>query len=169
MGGAGDGHAQDGRDESEAQRLDRNYNEILQELRVTQTGVQILTGFLLTLPFTNRFAQITSLQRNAYLAIRCGSVLATATIIAPAAFHRVLFRRGQRRWIVESANHAARAGMLFLALTTSGVLWLVFDVVTNRTLASVAGGLALLYFAGLWVGYPLASHRGGPARGPGRD
>lgn len=145
--------------ESEEQMLTRNLNELLQELRVTQTGVQILTGFLLTLPFTSRFQELADVQRNVYLAILCGSVVATGLIIGPVAFHRALFRRGQRQWIVEAANRAARAGLLALAMTTSGVVWFVFDLVTNRPLAHVAGGTALLFFATLWAGVPLVARR----------
>ena len=145
--------------ETESQRLTRNLNELLQELRVTQTGVQILTGFLLTLPFSQRFGTLDGLQRGAYLAILCGSVLATGLIIAPVAFHRMLFRHGQRPWLVNAANQAARAGLLALALTTSGVVFLVFDLVTDRVLASVAGALSLLFFLTVWVVVPLRAPR----------
>lgn len=145
--------------ESEEEKLTRNLNELLQELRVTQTGVQILTGFLLTLPFTNRFQDLSDLQRNVYLAILCGSVMATGLIIGPVAFHRALFRRGERRWIVKAANRAAQAGLLALAMTTSGVVWLVFDLVTNRQLAHVSGGISLLFFVTLWAGVPLLVRR----------
>ena len=143
--------------EDERERLNRNLDELLQELRVTQTGVQILTGFLLTLPFTTRFAKLDDVQRYAYLGVLCGSVIATGLIIAPVAFHRVLFRRGQRRWLVMNANRAARVGLLSLALTTSGVVWLVFDLVTDRTVAGVAGVVSLLFFGLLWAAYPLLS------------
>jgi thiosulfate reductase cytochrome b subunit len=146
-------------DESESERLTRNLNELLQELRVTQTGVQILTGFLLTLPFTNRFASLDDVQRYAYLGVLAGSVLATGLIIAPVAFHRVLFRHGQRPWLVNAANRAARAGHAALALTTSGMVWLVFDLVVDRTWASVAGVLSLLFFTMLWVVVPLRAPR----------
>jgi thiosulfate reductase cytochrome b subunit len=145
-------------DETEAEKLTRNLTELLQELRVTQTGVQILTGFLLTLPFSQRFSHLDAVQRHVYLAILVGSVVATGLIIAPVAFHRVLFRRGERPWIVASANRAARAGLLSLALTTSGVVWLVFDLVAGRVPADVAGALSLLFFVLLWAVYPLA-HR----------
>jgi len=146
-------------DESESERLTRNLNELLQELRVTQTGVQILTGFLLTLPFTNRFGHLDSVQRNAYLGVLCGSVIATGLIIAPVAFHRMLFRHGRRPWLVKAANRAARAGLISLALTTSGVVWLVFDLVTNRLAASVAGVISLLFFGVLWAVVPLRAPR----------
>jgi hypothetical protein len=149
--------------ESEDSRITRNLHELLQELRVTQTGVQILTGFLLTLPFSSRFAQLSATQRHVYLAILAGSVVSTGLIVAPVAFHRVLFRRGQRPWIVTHANRAAKGGLLALALTTSGAVWLVFDIVTGAMSASIAGGLALLFFLSVWVVYPLAAHGGEPS------
>src|SRR4051812_8632434 len=145
------------------QRLTRNLHELLQELRVTQTGVQILTGFLLTLPFSSRFAQRTNTQRHVYLAILAGSVVSTGLIVAPVAFHRVLFRRGQRPWIVGHANRVAKAGLVALALTTSGVVWLVFDIVTGAISATIASGLGLLFFLTVWVVYPLAARRGEPS------
>ena len=144
-------------DEDEHERLNRNFNELLQELRVTQTGVQILTGFLLTLPFTNRFNTLDALQKGVYLGVLVGSVIATGLIIAPVAFHRMLFRQGRRPWLVRNANRAARGGLLALAVTTSGVVWLVFDLVTNRVVAHVALAMAVLFFAGLWAGVPLAN------------
>jgi hypothetical protein len=146
-------------DESESERLTRNLNELLQELRVTQTGVQILTGFLLTLPFSRRFTTLDGVQKGAYLAILCGSVVATGLIIAPVAFHRVLFRHGQRPWLVAAANRAARAGLVSLALTTSGVVWLVFDLVIDRATASIAAFLSLLFFGTVWAVIPLRAPR----------
>jgi hypothetical protein len=142
-------------EESESARLTRNLNELLQELRVTQTGVQILTGFLLTLPFTNRFKDLDDVQRYSYLGVLSGSVLATGLIIAPVAFHRVLFRHGQRPWLVEAANRAARVGLAALALTTSGMVWLVFDLVVSRTGAAIAAVLSLVFFGMLWAVVPL--------------
>jgi len=140
-------------------RLTRNLHELLQELRVTQTGVQILTGFLLTLPFSSRFSDLGSLQRHVYLAVLLGCVVATGLIVAPVAFHRMLFQRGQRPWIVRNANRAARAGLLSLALTTSGVVWLVFDLVTGPLTAGVVASLAVLFFVTLWAAVPLVGHR----------
>jgi hypothetical protein len=117
--------------------------------------VQILTGFLLTVPFTTRFPDLDALQRYAYLAVLVGSVIATGLIVGPVAFHRILFRQGERPWLVAAANHSARAGLAFLALTTSGVVWLVFSVVIDRTAGSIAMGAALLFFLTLWTGIPL--------------
>jgi len=146
-------------DETESERLTRNLSELLQELRVTQTGVQVLTGFLLTLPFTNRFSSLDAVQRISYLGVLTGSVVATGLIIAPVAFHRVLFRRGQRPWLVSAANLAARSGLAALALTTSGMVWLVFDLVVGRPTAAVAGVVSLMFFTLLWGVFPLKGPR----------
>lgn len=141
-------------------RLTRNYNELLQELRVTQTGVQILTGFLLTVPFTQRFADLSDYQRTVFLAVLCGAVLATGLIIAPVAFHRTLFRQGEKEWLVDAANWAARGGLAALALTMAGVVFLIFDVVVSRTASIVAGSVAALFYALLWAAFPLIRRNG---------
>ena len=158
---AGDGQ-QDG--ETPAERLTRNWSELLQELRVTQTGIQVLTGFLLTVPFSNRFQDLTQLQRNAYLVVLSGAILSTALIMSPAAFHRVLFRHGERPWLVDTANQVARVGLAMIALTTGGVAFLAFDVVTGLAAGLIAGILATVVFAGLWVGIPVWQPR--PGRRP---
>lgn len=145
-----------GDQESESERLTRNFNELLQELRVTQTGVQILTGFLLTLPFTQRFASLDGVQKTSYLLVLSASVIATGLIIAPVSFHRTLFRQGEKEWLVSAANWSARAGLVALAAAMVGVVWLVFDVVASRGLAVAAGIIAAVFFAGLWAGVPLA-------------
>lgn len=101
------------------------------------------------------------MQRYSYLAVLVGSVIATGLILGPVAFHRLLFRQGERPWLVDAANHSARGGLVLLAFTTSGVVWLVFDVVTTRLLAAVAMAMALTFFATLWVGLPLVVRRRG--------
>jgi hypothetical protein len=118
--------------------------------------VQILTGFLLTVPFTQRFPDLDAVQRDGYLAVLVGSVLATGFIIAPVSMHRMLFRQGEKEWIVQTAGRLAQAGLATLGLTIAGVVWLVFDVVIDRTASVIAGGVALLFLALLWFAYPLA-------------
>jgi len=137
-----------------SETLDRNWDELLQELRVTQTGVQILTAFLLTVPFTNGFPELDGFQRDCYLVVLSGSVLTTALLVAPVAYHRVLFRQRERRWLVDASNVTARVGLVTLAATMAGVVFLVFDVVTNRPAASVAFAVSLLLFLALWLGAP---------------
>ena len=144
-------------DEDRHERLNRNWYELLQELRVAQTGVQILTGFLLTVPFSNRFGDLDHLQVNAYLAVLCGSVLTTGFVIAPVAYHRILFRRREKEWLVAAANRTARIGLLLLAFTSSGVLFLVFDVVIGTVAAVIAFSAALAFFVLLWGMVPLSA------------
>jgi hypothetical protein len=148
--------------EPDDKTLTRNWNELLQELRVAQTGVQILTGFLLTVPFSNRFHDLDRVQVATYLSVLCGAVLTTGFVIAPVAFHRVLFRQRMRDWLVEAANQCARAGLVLLAFTSSGVLFLVFDVVSGRTQAMVAFITALAFFALLWAVIPIWTRHADP-------
>lgn len=152
--------------------LARNWDELLQEIRVTQTGVQILTGFLLTVPFSQRFGDLSDFERKTYLAVLGGAVLTTALVVAPVAFHRMLFRRRRRELLVESANRFAIAGLGTLALTVSGVVLLVVDVVLGTRQGFVAGGivfvaLALTWAVGPFVADALAdSPRNPPPDGP---
>jgi hypothetical protein len=117
--------------------------------------VQILTGFLLTVPFTQRFTDLDDVQRDGYLAVLVGSVIATGFIIAPVPLHRMLFRQGEKEWIVHAASRLAQAGLATLALTVAGVVWLVFDVVVGRAEAIVGGVVALAFLASLWFVLPL--------------
>ena len=150
---------EDDRAQPSQETLTRNWDELLQEIRVTQTGVQILTGFLLTVPFSNRFEQLTSFQRGVYLAVLAGSVVTTGLVVAPVAMHRVLFRQRRRELLVESGNHFARAGLAMLALTVSGVVLLVVDVVVGTTAGWLAGGAILLLLTVLWAVVPRVADR----------
>ena len=95
------------RDETEAQRLDRNWSSLLQELRVAQTGVQLLTGFLLTLPFQQRFTQLDGVMRTVYLVTVACSIGATVLLIAPVSMHRLLFRQHRLKTVVSAAHSYA--------------------------------------------------------------
>ncbi|MDZ5623522.1 DUF6328 family protein [Nocardioides bizhenqiangii] len=148
-----DAAPQDG--ESQLERLTRNWNELLQELRVAQTGVQILTGFLLTIPFTDRFTSLDDWQRTVYLCVLVGSVVTTCVIVGPVSFHRILFRQNEKPWLVRAANLCARAGLVLLAFVSSGVVLFVFDVVVGTTAAIVASVLVFILFVGLWLVTPL--------------
>ncbi len=140
----------DDRHETPTERLDRNWNEILQELRVTQTGIQILTGFLLTVPFQSRFDDLTDTQRVIYLVLVLLAAITTGLLVAPVSLHRTLFRRRAKSTLVTEADRLMRVGLVFLALVVAGVVLLVFDVVTTRAVALTAsGGL----FAALVLGW----------------
>lgn len=137
------------------QTMNRNWTELVQELRSTQTGVQVLTGFLLTVPFSDRFDTLDHVQRTAYLLVLSGAVTATAAILSPIAYHRILFRRGRRPWLVATANQVARTGLALVALTTCGVVFLTFDLTVGRTGGVVASIVAFIGYLVLWLGVPL--------------
>ncbi|CAN5315857.1 DUF6328 family protein [soil metagenome] len=144
----------DGRDETESERNDRNWTEILQELRVIQTGTQILTGFLLTLAFQQRFTDLDAYQVDTYLALVIVAALATALALAPVALHRALFRRRAKGTIVKIANVMLKATLAAVGLTLTGTAMLIFDVVVGREAGIVAGVLALVVVGLAWIALP---------------
>lgn len=147
----------DGRRETETERLDRNWAELLQELRVTQTGTQILTGFLLTLAFQPRFADLDLFQMDVYLALVGLAVLSTALGLAPVSLHRGLFRRKAKKQLVEVASRLLNLTLICVGLLISGVALLIFDVVLGRTAGITAGVVAAVILAGLWLALPLST------------
>jgi O-antigen/teichoic acid export membrane protein len=147
--------APDGRDETETERADRNFNELLQELRVAQTGVQILFAFLLTLPFTQGFVKIDAEQRVVYLATLIATALATSCLIAPVSHHRILFRRRRKPELVDVASRLAIAGLAFLLIAVIGSVYLIFDVVVGVGLAGVIAGALAAWFILIWYAQPL--------------
>jgi hypothetical protein len=140
--------------ETETERLDRNWNDILQELRVVQTGVQLLTGFLLTLPFQQRFAALTDSERDVYLAAVTASILATGFLQAPVSVHRALFRLHRRRETVLLAHRLAIVGIAFLACSVVAVTTLIFEVLQGWTTGIVAGAAAGSLLLVLWLIIP---------------
>ena len=121
----------DGRDESEAERDDRNLAELLQELRVAGLGVQVLFGFLLSLPFTSRFTRLSHGQRELYLATLVLAAVATALLLGPVAYHRLVFRRGQKEGLVRAASVMAIAGLVTVGLAVSAAVLLVTGYVAS--------------------------------------
>ena len=153
----------DGRTETANERADRNWSELLQELRVSQTGTQILTGFLLTIPFQQRFAELDAYQRGTYLVLVLLAALTTGLIVAPVSLHRILFRRHLKPELVHNADVLARAGLVMLALVMAGVTMLIFDVVVGRTAGAVVGVAVLVFLAACWLLLPLnLVRRAGP-------
>ncbi|MBH5144318.1 DUF6328 family protein [Rhodococcus erythropolis] len=148
------------RDETETERLDRNWIQLLQELRVVQTGVQILTGFLLTLPFQQHFSDLTYAEKYIYLATLSFSTLATAVLVAPVAMHRLLFRRHALPRLVRDGHRLSLTGLAFLGGALTGVLALTFDVVVNASAGLIAGTLAAVVVLALWVMCPIYQRRG---------
>jgi uncharacterized protein DUF6328 len=146
----------DGRDETEAERLDRNTSELLQELRVSQTGVQILFAFLLALPFAQRFGEVTRFERDVYFASLLLSGASAAFFIAPVSAHRLLFRRQEKAHVVASSNWMALAGLSCLAVAIVGVILLIADFLFGTAVAAITSSLALLMFLVLWYLLPLS-------------
>lgn len=150
--------------ESEAARLDRNYGELLQELRVAQTGVQILFAFLLGIAFQNRFTEISSYQRGIYLTTLVASALAAIMLIAPTAVHRMLFRRHQKNELVEVTARLAATGLVFLAIAVLSAVLFVVSVVINLPVAIVITGVLGIVLVGTWYVLPSEVRRRRPSR-----
>ncbi|MEO3850534.1 DUF6328 family protein [Streptomyces sp. B8F3] len=157
------------RRETALERDDRNFVELLQELRVTQTGVQILFAFLLTLAFTQRFTELDALQRGTYVTTLLLSVAAAVLFTAPAAVHRGLFRRRAKRRIVDVSSRLAAAGLGVLALALTGAVLLVVDVVLGRAAGVAAGASVLVFTAVLWAALPWGLSRSLTARAARQD
>ncbi|GGS32865.1 MULTISPECIES: DUF6328 family protein [Actinokineospora] len=142
-------------DESDAARLRRNVNELLQELRVAQAGVQILFGFLLAVTFTEPYLRGSDFQHAVHLITVGFTVVAVALFTAPAAWHRMLFRHGKRDRILRSSNRFALWGLGCLACAVSGTVLLLVDVIAGTVPAAIASAVALTGFATLWFALPL--------------
>ena len=149
----------DGRGESSNQRLDRNWQEMLQELRVMQTGIQILTGFLLTLPFQSRFTELDDVQVIVYLCLVCLSAPITALVLSSVNLHRVLFGLRVKATLVRHTAVIIRTTIALVGLVLAGTAWLIFDLVVGRAAGLVVAGSILLVVLLLWVVYPLALRR----------
>jgi amino acid permease len=142
------------RGESERQRWDRNFADLLQELRVAQTGVQILFAFLLTLPFSNGFPKTTEFQKVIYVIALLSAAFATAMIISPVAFHRALFRQGRKPELVRFAHRMATGGLGFMLLSMVASILLITDYLLTTWLAIVLASVAAAWFLGFWLLFP---------------
>lgn len=142
------------RDETPDERFDRNWNELLQELRVAQTGVQILFAFLLTIPFNQRFEHLTDTQRATYIVTLVLTALATLCLIAPVSHHRILFRRGRKKELVEASSTLAMVGLVFLWLSVVGAVFLVFEVVVAMSWALAVATALGISFIVVWYVFP---------------
>jgi Family of unknown function (DUF6328) len=148
--------------ETEAERDDRNLAELLQELRVAGLGVQVLFGFLLSLPFTTRFVKLDAAQRSLYVASLVLAAVSTALLLGPVAYHRLVFRRQQKEGLVRAANVMAIGGLAAVGLSISAALLLVLSYVANGLPTIVITVFAVCMFGGLWFVFPL-TRRGAPA------
>lgn len=146
-------------EETELQRWQRNFSDLLQELRVAQTGVQILFAFLLILAFTPEFDTTDRFARPVYLVALLSAVVATALLIAPVAFHRVVFRRSQKPELVVYAHRMAFAGLMLMIVSLVSAVLLASDVLLDRTMAVLVSAAVGVVFVLLWVVLPLLRRR----------
>jgi hypothetical protein len=149
-----DAVAGDGRDETETERADRKWNDMLQELRVIQTGAQLTAGFLLTLPFQERFEDLTTVQRNAYLVLVVLAAVITAMVLSPVAIHRRLSGRQVKDRLVSASHLIVRTVLVLMGLLVAGIVTFVFDVVVDRASAVVVGGALAVLLTTLLVVVP---------------
>jgi O-antigen/teichoic acid export membrane protein len=148
-----------GRRETEAERIDRNVGELLQELRVAGIGVQVLFGFLLAMPLTNLFATLDPEQHRLYVIDLLLAALATALLTTPVAYHRIVFRHHQKHDLLRVGNVMALAGLVTVALAISAAVLLVVSIVYDGLIAAViAACVAGAYFS-LWFVLPHFGHR----------
>jgi hypothetical protein len=138
------------RGESEEQRLDRNLMELLQELRVAIPGIQVLFAFLLVVPFQQGWAQVSDFETKVYYVTLLLTAASSVCLIAPTARHRMRFRELDKRWIVETANRLAIAGLVFLAGAVCGVLVLITHFVYDSTLTAIVVAAFAAFFAWFW-------------------
>ena len=151
-----------GRDESAEQRADRNLAELLQELRVALPGVQVLFAFLLTVPFSQRFQDLSDLQEKLYYGVLICVALATVLLVAPTAGHRILFRRQQKEYVVTVANRMALAGLFLLAVAMCGAIALISDFLFGAATTLISTGVMAAMFIGFWYVGPMLRRRRTP-------
>jgi hypothetical protein len=160
------GEAADSRQETTAKRDDRNLGELIQELRVAGLGVQVLFGFLLSLPFTTRFIQLSTAQRDLYLATVTLAAVATTLLIGPVAYHRLVFRRGMKERLVRFANVLAILGLAAVGASVLGavllVTWYVGGVLAGSLITAFVGVMLLA----LWFTVPIVSRYDRPLAFP---
>jgi predicted membrane channel-forming protein YqfA (hemolysin III family) len=143
-------------EESKDERLDRELIELLNELRVALPGVQVLFAFLLAVPFTQRFEQLTTAQKDVFFVAFLCTAVATALLIAPSAYHRLRWREHDKEHMLQLSNRLAIAGTVFLAAAVVAVVYLVTDLIFGLVATILATLLAAILFGWLWYGLPLA-------------
>jgi hypothetical protein len=150
-------HPETGRLETQKERVDRNLSELLVELRVALPGVQVLFAFLLVVPFSAHYAQVTAFQEKVYFVTLLCATAASACLIAPSVHHRLTFRRQQKETVVTVGTRLAVAGLSFLAVAMTGAVLLVTDVLYGPITTGLATASVGITFALLWYALPLRS------------
>jgi hypothetical protein len=143
------------RGESEEERLDRNLMELLQELRVALPGIQVLFAFLLVVPFQQGWTQVTDFEKTVYYVTLLCTATSSVLLIAPTARHRIRFRELDKRWIVETANRLAIAGLVFLGAAITGVILLISHFVYDDATTAIATAVVAVAIGWIWFAAPL--------------
>jgi uncharacterized protein DUF6328 len=143
-------------DEQPEERLNRELIELLNELRVALPGVQVLFAFLLTVPFSSRFAQLSDGQRTIYFATFVGTTIATGLFMAPTAYHRIRFREGDKERMLQTSNRFAIVGIGFLAVSVTLAVVLTADLLFGLAAAAFLGLGVLLFLVWAWFAIPLS-------------
>ena len=151
-------------EETRDERLDRELIELLNELRVVLPGVQVLFAFLLAVPFSQRFEQLTAVQEDVFFAAFLCTAVATALLIAPSVYHRLRWRRRDKDQILRTSNRLAIAGTAFLAAAIVAVVYLVTDLIYGAVTSLVVTLAAAAMFGWLWYGLPLVRRWRAPSR-----
>jgi hypothetical protein len=148
-------HPETGREETESERLDRNLQEMLGELRVALPGVQVLFAFLLVVPFNQRFADVTQFQKTVFFVTLLCTTASTLCLIAPTAHHRLEFRQQDKHRIVHTGNRIVVLGLLLLAVAMTGAVLFVTDFLYGSTTTIIASAAVAVAFALIWYAIPL--------------
>ena len=150
----------------ERAKRDRQMIELLNELRIALPGVQILFAFLLTVPFSQRFEDLTTFQLDVYYVTLIASMLSAACLIAPTAAHRLRFHQGDRAWVIESAHRLSIAGLVFLAIAMGSAFLLITDVIFDGPRVWIYTAVVWGILVAVWFVRPLMRHASGAASGP---
>lgn len=146
--------------ETEQERVEREYHELLEEIRVTLPGVEVILAFLLTVPFTERFGQLDELERHVYAGALLCVAVAVALLLAPSAYHRIRFQADDKAWITRRGNALVLWAMAILVPGIVGALFVVTDVIFNRAFVVGTAGVLGLLLVALWFLVPLLRRRG---------
>jgi hypothetical protein len=149
----------DGRQETANERYDRNWNELLQEFRVLQTGTQILAGFLLTLPFQARFKELAAFDVTLYLVLVVIAAIVTLLALAPVSLHRLLFRRGAKHELVKTSNRILIVCLAASSLLFTGIVLFIFDFLLAAPAGWIAGAAIFVLVLALWIALPIVMRR----------
>lgn len=152
-------HVTNERNETEAQRIDRNWIELLQELRIVQTGGQVLTGFLLVVPFQERFTEISGGARALYLMVLALALMSTVVLLAPVMIHRAVFRRHRKDWVLRWSHVLARAGLMLLSIALVGLVALIVTLVAGAGWAIPAAAVMAVFVGVMLFVIPVSIRR----------